>query len=585
MSTLSYHTEPENRMGSVELKNFIDLFAGIGGFRIALESFGLKCLWSCEWDKHAQDTYFNNFGEIPQGDITKIDERNIPPHDILCAGFPCQAFSISGKQKGFEDTRGTLFFNIVKIIKYHKPKVVLLENVKNFGLHNKGKTLKTVLRILDELGYHVFYKLLNASFYGVPTSRERIFFVCFNKKLGIPNFQFPEPTYEKIFLKDVLEPDIDESEYIIKRKDIRIYKTPEQTPELAPIQIGIINNGGQGERIYSINGHAITLSAHGGGAAAKTGAYSVKGIIRKLTPKECSRVMGFPDNYIIPKSKAQAYKQFGNSVVVTVVKKIVEQILKACKVEKEMNENELSDLGSMTAKDGFRNEDDVVEKFNNWKKDCDAKKWLEIMGYDLKEIKKVIAVKLHGYKTDVQVQITIILKKAISAENLSVKLVSNPRGYNQVDKRWIDHYKDLWNIPNDVTKLLKLYTGEIKPSKKNLRDPRRMFFDEMQPKQKDKVLSFFKKQKILVISDILKGRGKFSAGWMLVALRTDGGTKWVLKTINEVMNTFGNGEVRITDRGSMRIGQITMQRKGGDAGRDTSTMLQFKINPVELFDQ
>ncbi len=245
--------------------------------------------------------------------------------------------------------------------------------------------------------------------------------------------------------------------------------------------------------------------------------------------------------------------------------------------------NDLAELGSSTAKGGFETEDDIVKKFNKWKKDKDARKWLEIMGYDLKEIKKVIAVKLHGHKTDVQVQITVIMKKAISAENLSVKLVSNPHGFNQVDKRRVDNYKEMWDIPENILKLLKLYTGETTPSVPNLRDPRRTFFDEMSEGDRDKILSFFTKNKILIISDVLRGRGQFSAGWMLVILKVGKKPKWVLRTINETMNIFGDGDVRFTDRGSMKIGRITMQRKGGDAGRESAKMLQFKINPVELF--
>ncbi|HLC51486.1 MAG TPA: type II restriction endonuclease [archaeon] len=250
-----------------------------------------------------------------------------------------------------------------------------------------------------------------------------------------------------------------------------------------------------------------------------------------------------------------------------------------------MTQKDLVKLGSSTAKGGFRNEEDIIRKFNNWKNDKNAQKWLEIMGYDLKEIERVVAIKLHGYKTDIQVQITIIMKRAISAENLSVKLVSNPRGFNQIDKRWIGNYKEMWNIPDEITKLLKLYTGEIKPSKTSLRDKRRMFFDEMDAIELEKILNFFKKNKILIISDILKGRGKFSAGWMLVILRANNEIRWALKTINEAMNKFGEGEVKFTDRGSMKIGNITMQRKGGDAGRETARMLQFKINPVELFEE
>lgn len=330
MSLICHASSREKRIKEIELKTFIDLFAGIGGFRIALESLGLKCVFSSEWDKHAQKTYCENFGEIPAGDITKIKENDIPPHDILCAGFPCQAFSISGKQKGFEDTRGTLFFDIARIAKHRKPKVLFLENVKNFAKHSKGGTLKTVLRVLDELGYFVFYKVLNASHYGVPTSRERIYFVCFRKDIGMPDFDFPAPTFEKIYLKDVLEQNKDLSEFEINRADLKIVKNYTQNPSLKPMQIGSLNNGGQGERIYSVDGHAITLSAYGGGAAAKTGAYFINGKIRKLTPRECARVMGFPETFKIAVSKSQAYKQFGNSVAIPVVKKIAEQILKAC---------------------------------------------------------------------------------------------------------------------------------------------------------------------------------------------------------------------------------------------------------------
>ena len=315
----------------IELETFIDLFAGIGGFRLALESFGLKCVFSSELDKHASKTYCENFGESPAGDIKKIKADEIPSHDILCAGFPCQSFSISGKRKGFEDTRGTLFFDIARIVKYHKPKVILLENVKNFERHDEGRTLRTVLSVLRGLGYpNSFYSVLNASKYGVPTSRERIYIVCFREDLAVKKFNFPMPTYKKIYLKDVLENDTNTSEFEIHRRDIRFTKSIKQNPSLRPLQIGKINRGGQGERIYSIEGHAITLSAYGGGAAAKTGAYLVNNKIRKLTPRECARVMGFPDNFKIPVSKAQAYKQFGNGVAIPVIKEVMGKILETC---------------------------------------------------------------------------------------------------------------------------------------------------------------------------------------------------------------------------------------------------------------
>lgn len=240
-------------------------------------------------------------------------------------------------------------------------------------------------------------------------------------------------------------------------------------------------------------------------------------------------------------------------------------------------------LGSATAKGGFKNEDDIVYKFNNWKKDKEAQEWLKIMDYNLKEIERVEAIKLHGYKTDVQIQVKIETKDAISLENLSIKLVSNPQGYNQVDKRWVDKYKGLWDIPQDITKALKLFTGEIKPIKKEIRDKRRMFLSEMDSEIQTKIIRFFEENKITIVTDILMGRGKFAARWMLVALILNNESKWALKPINEVMNIFGGGSIKITERGSLKIGEITMQRKGGDAGRPTANMLQFKINPCYLF--
>lgn len=238
--------------------------------------------------------------------------------------------------------------------------------------------------------------------------------------------------------------------------------------------------------------------------------------------------------------------------------------------------------GSATAKGGFKNEDDIIVKFNNWQNDKEAREWLRVMGYILEEIENVKAVKLHGFKTDVQVQVRIETKKAISVENLSIKLVSNPQGYNQVDKRWVDKYKELWSIPEDIVRALKLFTGELKPTK-DTRDKRRMFFDEMEESLRRQVVEFFTKNKIKVVTDILMGRNEFAARWMLVALITKSESKWILKSINDAMNTFGSGEVIITSNGNIKIGNITMQRKGGDGGRETAKMLQFKINPCLLF--
>lgn len=241
-----------------------------------------------------------------------------------------------------------------------------------------------------------------------------------------------------------------------------------------------------------------------------------------------------------------------------------------------------AEKGSKIARDGFKNEKDVVRKFNNWKTDKDAQEWLKIMGYDLDEIEYVIAKILHGYKTDVQAQITIKLKKLIDAQNIQVKLVSNPKGFNQIDKRWVDNYVEMWNIPKDVADLLKYFTGEYKPYKEEVKDERRMFLNEFSDEEQTKIVTFFKDNKTLILCDIIKGRGKFAAEWMLVIQKTED-TKWVLKPINFVLNHYGTGEVAITPRGSLKIGKVTVQRKGGDGGRKTANMLQFKVNPAELF--
>ena len=261
-------------MIDVEQKNlngmtFIDLFAGLGGFRIALESLGAKCVYSNEWNKDAREVYSTNFLEMPDDDITKVDENSIPEHDILCAGFPCQAFSISGKQKGFEDSRGTLFFDVARIVKVKKPKIVFMENVKNFAAHDRGKTLEIVKNTMENLGYDFNHKVLNAVDYGIPQKRERIYMVCFRKDLKISNFSYPKPFKLKKHVEDFLLKD----ETLLKnlyvdRNDIYYLNKNDNMYSNKSIRLGIVNKGGQGERIYSAKGIAITLSANGGGVFA-----------------------------------------------------------------------------------------------------------------------------------------------------------------------------------------------------------------------------------------------------------------------------------------------------------------------------
>jgi len=316
---------------------FIDLFAGIGGFRIALEEHSGNCVYSSEWDKYAQITYKHNFGDMPYGDITQIKPNSIPDHDVLCGGFPCQAFSISGKQGGFDDTRGTLFFDVANIVKHKKPKILFLENVRNFIRHDNGRTLATIKSVLDTLGYDVYTEILNSSNYGVPQHRQRVYILCFKKELNVNDFNYPKRTYDDVYLKDVLENDVNLNEYEVKRDDIRITGNEKllssddliSGKKLKPIRVGTINKGGQGERVYSPEGHAITLSAYGGGIAGKTGAYLINNKIRQLTKRECLRVQGFPESFNFPDeiTRAQVYKMCGNSVSVPVVSKIFKQVI------------------------------------------------------------------------------------------------------------------------------------------------------------------------------------------------------------------------------------------------------------------
>jgi DNA (cytosine-5)-methyltransferase 1 len=357
---------------------FIDLFAGIGGFRLAGENSGGTCIFTSEKDKFARISYFQNFGDLPFGDINVLASPShiaeIPHHDVLCGGFPCQAFSISGNQKGFDDERGALFFRIRDILEHrvlqNRPvKVVFLENVRNFRNHGKPKksTFAAVKNELAKLGYDVYDVVLNSGHHGASTKRERIYIVAIQTKLSdsetiaafgkeflaLEKEVTPGPPV-KYHLESLSEED--RLNYIIPRnrivtKSSEMFALDEATksaPKSEPVQIGQIGKEGdprkgrQGERIYSIHGHAITFSAYGGGLAARTGAYLINGNIRKLTPVECAKIMGFyrevaPAEFRSMDIKKlndmglsdwQLYKQFGNSVVVPTVEKIYQIIAK-----------------------------------------------------------------------------------------------------------------------------------------------------------------------------------------------------------------------------------------------------------------
>ena len=306
---------------------FIDLFGGIGGFHLALSSFGAQCVFASDIDAEARKVYAKNFNIEPKGNIKTINSQDIPSHDILCGGFPCQSFSVSGTQAGFGDEKtGKLFFEIVRIAKYHQPKIILLENVANLESHDKGKSLKRIADELREIEYQPFSRVLNSIHFNVPQSRKRLYIVAFNNDLNIKEFKFPQPTKTIKRLKDILLDDTDvPNEYYVDREfSLRDeYQKIEFKKERPYIRIGEIGSGRQGERIYSIDGCATTLSASGGGLGGRTGLYLKNERIRKLTPRECARLMGFPNKFIIAETANQAYQQFGNSVVVDVLQRIL----------------------------------------------------------------------------------------------------------------------------------------------------------------------------------------------------------------------------------------------------------------------
>ncbi|MCO5267366.1 MAG: DNA cytosine methyltransferase [Brumimicrobium sp.] len=327
---------------------FIDLFAGIGGFRLALQNLGGKCVYTSEWDKYSQKTYRANFGETPFGDITKEETKSYIPDDfdVLCAGFPCQAFSIAGKRGGFEDTRGTLFFDVAEIIKRKQPKAIFLENVKGLRNHKGGKTLATILNVLrNDLGYFVPEpQIVNAKNFGVPQNRERIFITGFHPSTGINKFSYPKPTNKKITFADIKEEKVPDTKYYLSTTYIKTLKEHKARHEkkgngfgYEVIQDTEIANavvcGGMGrERNLVLDFRIMDFTP----TTNILGKVNREGI-RKMTPREWARLQGFPDNFIIPVSDAQAYKQFGNSVAVPAIQAMAKQILETLDIKIDDN--------------------------------------------------------------------------------------------------------------------------------------------------------------------------------------------------------------------------------------------------------
>jgi DNA (cytosine-5)-methyltransferase 1 len=311
---------------------FIDLFAGIGGFHQALHEAGGKCVFSSEWDNHAKETYFENYGLVPFGDITKFTEsvdrsalfdKSIPEHDILTAGFPCQPFSQAGKQLGFNDARGTLFFEILKIGKRLRPSIMILENVKRLKTHDNGRTFQVIVNALHEIGYKVYAKVLRAFDYGLPQNRERIFIVAFREPV---HFEFPPPPRDRLIhqIGDILENNTDDyytiSDRMLQGHERRLREHKEK-------------GNGFGFCVFDRTAKYVnTLSARYWKDGSEILIKQDRKNPRLLTPRECARLQGFPDEFKINKSRRHAYQQFGNSVPVNVVKAVVDAALKSWKM-------------------------------------------------------------------------------------------------------------------------------------------------------------------------------------------------------------------------------------------------------------
>lgn len=323
----------------------IDLFAGIGGIRMGFDqAFGenIETVFVSEWDTYAQKTYRANYLDMKPiaGDITKIDEKDIPEFDICLAGFPCQAFSLAGQRKGFSDdykgmSRGTLFFDVARICSHHRPKVIFCENVKGLTIHDKGRTFKIITGTLEQMGYRVFHKVLNSKDFGVPQNRERIYIVAFREDVAPNKFRFPQASGKKVTLRDIIEKDPVSVKYYLSDVYIDTLKRHRARHEakgngfgyeIRPLDgiAGAIVCGGMGrERNLIVDDRLTdyTPITHIKGNVNREG-------IRKMTPREWARLQGFPDSYILPLSDVHLYKQFGNSVTVPVIRAIAEEIRK-----------------------------------------------------------------------------------------------------------------------------------------------------------------------------------------------------------------------------------------------------------------
>ena len=314
------------------LLTFIDVFAGIGGFHTALKMLGLECVFACEKEPRCRATYLLNHGILPAGDIYRVPAEQVPSHDIGLYGIPCQAWSQSGSQGGTDDPRGVLHLEMLRLVGHHRPKVVLAENVRGFLSLHEGPAFQEIVRALEGWGYVVHHEVLNASGYGVPQNRQRLYIVAIRRDAMVQPFHFPKPKEHNIELASVLEPpNLTYKSATTIREYRRVPSNKVRWDRIGKglIKLGDVNDNTQGDRIYSPRGYSVTLTASTGGWGAGMGLYLVDGVIRRLTPREAARCMGFPESFRFLCAPRVAGSQLGNAVVVNVVEAIAREVFRA----------------------------------------------------------------------------------------------------------------------------------------------------------------------------------------------------------------------------------------------------------------
>ncbi len=314
------------------LRTFIDLFSGLGGFHVALGRFGMRCVFACDSDMLCRANYLLNFGILPAGNIEKVAPDDVPAHDMLCAGVPCTTFSRSGSRTGTNDPRGRLYLHVLRIVERHKPKVVLIENVGQYRSLDGGPAYREIVESLRAWGYAVYSDILDAGDFGVPQRRARLFIVGILRDIMAGEFRFPAPSGPKVDVASILEPPELAKRQIVELRDWRRRPDgaiPWDKRGAGSIRLGDVGNGSQGQRVYSVLGHAPTQTASSGGHGAGTGLFLVGGLVRRLTARESARCMGFPDPYRFLGSQRKAASQAGNAVVPAVVEAIVREVFRA----------------------------------------------------------------------------------------------------------------------------------------------------------------------------------------------------------------------------------------------------------------